>query len=212
MDGFRMLEGQKITLANGSGTAAEAPDNDFVAVTDPQYPIRFTMSVENGGYYNVKVTLANASQTEPAYVTLMTERRHQLLTNAEIPAGETLEYEFNVDVETYYWKALNGRYNDDTLSIEVAGENAAVSSVEVTKADKNGTTLWMITDSTGCDQPTNFPYVNINSLAGVGQGMTKYLPVDVALSNQGDGGLAEPLQLRKGGLQGGRLSLYRVRT
>lgn len=190
MDGFRMLEGQKITLANGSGTAAEAPDNDFVAVTDPQYPIRFTMSVENGGYYNVKVTLANASQTEPAYVTLMTERRHQLLTNAEIPAGETLEYEFNVDVETYYWKALNGRYNDDTLSIEVAGENAAVSSVEVTKADKNGTTLWMITDSTGCDQPTNFPYVNINSLAGVGQGMTKYLPVDVALSNQGDGGLA----------------------
>lgn len=190
MDGFRMLEGQKITLANGSGTEAEAPDDDFVAVTDPQYPIRFTMSVENGGYYNVKVTLANASQTEPAYVTLMTERRHQLLTNAEIPAGETIEYEFNVDVETYYWKALNGRYNDDTLSIEVAGENAAVSSMEVTKAEKNGTTLWMITDSTGCDQPTNFPYVNINSLAGVGQGMTKYLPANVALSNQGDGGLA----------------------
>lgn len=28
--------------------AAEAPNNDFVAVTDAQYPIRFTMSVENG--------------------------------------------------------------------------------------------------------------------------------------------------------------------
>ena len=47
MDGFRMLEGQVIELANGSGTA-EAPNNDFVAVTDAQYPIRFTMSVENG--------------------------------------------------------------------------------------------------------------------------------------------------------------------
>ncbi len=44
-----MLEGQVIELANGSGTA-EAPNNDFVAVTDAQYPIRFTMSVENGGY------------------------------------------------------------------------------------------------------------------------------------------------------------------
>ncbi len=190
MDGFRMLEGQVIELENGSGANAEAPNNDFVAVTDPQEPIRFTMSVENGGWYTVKVTLANASQTEPAYVTLMTERRHQLLTNAEIPAGGTLEYEFSVDVETYYWKALNGQYKDDTLSVEVAGTNAAIASMEVTKAAENGTTVWIITDSTGCDQPTNFPYVNINSLAGVGQGLTKYLPADIALSNQGDGGLA----------------------
>lgn len=187
MDGFRMVKGQKITLADRNGTA-DAPNNDFVAVTDAQYPIRFAMSVENGGYYNVRVTLANSSQTEPATVSLFTERRHQLLTNAEIPAGGTLEYEFNVDVETYYWKALNGQYKDDTLSVEVAGENAAIASMEVTKTE--GKTIWILSDSTGCDQPTNFPYFNLASLAGVGQGLTKYLPKDIAMSNQGDGGIA----------------------
>ncbi|MGM9937746.1 MAG: hypothetical protein ACI38A_10400, partial [Candidatus Ornithomonoglobus sp.] len=189
MDGFKTVKGQKITLTDGAGTA-DAPNNDYVAVTDPQYPIRFTMSVENGGYYNVKVTLANASQKDPAVVSLFTERRHQLLTNVEIPVGETLEYEFNADVETYYWKALNGQYKDDTLSIEVAGTNAAISSLEVTKAENNGKTIWVVTDSTGCDQPTNFPYFNLGSMAGVGQALTKYLPLDIALSNQGDGGLA----------------------
>lgn len=188
MDGFRIVKGQVTELVNGYGSK-ESPNNDYVSATDPQNPIRFTMSVENGGYYNVKVTLANTSETDPAEVTLMTERRHQLLTNEEIPAGETIEYEFSVDVETYYWKALNGQYKDDTLSIEVTGTNAAISSMEVTKAEKNGTTIWMITDSTGCDQPTNFPYFNLGSLAGVGQGLTKYLPKDIALSNQGDGGL-----------------------
>lgn len=187
IDGFRMVQGQKITLSDGDGTA-DAPNNDFVAVTDAQYPIRFAMNVENGGYYNIKVALANASQTEPATVSLFTERRHQLLTNTEIPAGGILEYEFNVDVETYYWKALNGQYKDDTISVEVAGENASIASMEVTKT--TGKTIWVLSDSTGCDQPTNFPYFNLASLAGVGQGLTKYLPDDIAMSNQGDGGIA----------------------
>lgn len=91
MDGFRIVKGQIIELKNGYGSK-EIPNNDFVTASDPQNPIRFTMNVENGGYYNVKVTLVNASETDPAEVTLMTERRHQLLTNEEIPAGGTLEY------------------------------------------------------------------------------------------------------------------------
>lgn len=182
IDGFRMLEGQCIELENGSINGT-----DFVTAKDPQEPIRFAMSAENGGRYKVRVKLANASATESASVTLMTERRHQLLTGREIPAGETLDYEFSVDVETYYWKALNGKYEDDTISIQVVGENAAIASLEVIKED--GKTLWVVTDSTGCDQPANFPYVNINSLAGVGQGITKYLPEDIAISNHGDGGL-----------------------
>lgn len=189
IDGFRMVKGQKITLADGLRKDDE-PDNDFVAVNNPQYPIRFVMGAENGGYYKVKVTLVNASDSERANVTLFTEKRHQLLTNKEIEPGGKLEYEFNVDVETFYWKALNGRYKDDTISVSVAGENAAISSMEVTKLEQKGTTLWVLGDSTGCDQVTNFPYFNLASIAGVGQGLTKYLPSDIAMSNQGDGGLA----------------------
>lgn len=183
IDGFRMLEGQVIELENGNVNG-----EGFVTAADPQEPVRFAMSVENGCRYRAKVRLVNASETEPARVTLMTERRHQLITDEEIEAGGALEYEFSVDVETYYWKALNGKYADDTLSVQVIGKNVAISSLEVTKAE-DVATLWVITDSTGCDQPTNFPYANINSLAGVGQGLTKYLPADIAISNQGDGGL-----------------------
>ena len=62
--------------------------------------------------------------------------------------------------------------------------------MEVTKLDTNGTTLWVLGDSTGCDQPANFPYFNLNCYAGVGQALSKYLPKTVAVSNQGDGGIA----------------------
>ena len=189
IDGFRMVKGQKIELSDGT-SANNAPNDDFVTSTDERLPIRFAMNVENGGYYHVKVTLANASDSENANVTLFTERRHQLLANAEIEPNGILEYEFNVDIETYYWKALNGKYNDDILSVDVVGKNAAIASMEVTKQENNGTTLWVVSDSTGCDQPTNFPYFNLASLAGVGQGLTKYLPQNIALSNHGDGGLA----------------------
>lgn len=189
MDSFRTVKGQTIELENGTRTG-DAPDNDFVALKDPQKPLRFTMAAENGGYYHVKVRLVNASDTEKAAVSLFGERRHQLLTNKEIPAGGYIDYEFNADVETYYWKALSGQYKDDTLSIELVGKNAAISAMEVTKLDTNGTTLWVLGDSTGCDQPSNYPYYILNPYAGVGQALSKYLPKNIALNNQGDGGIA----------------------
>ncbi|MBQ6529756.1 MAG: hypothetical protein IJI39_02395, partial [Clostridia bacterium] len=189
MDSFRTVKGQSITLANGTRTG-DTPDNDFVALTDEQYPLRFAMAAENGGYYNVKVRLVNASDSETATVSLFAEKRHQLLTNKEIPAGEYIDYEFNADVETYYWKALNGQFKDDTLSIELVGKNAAISTIEVTKLEDKGTTLWVLGDSTGCDQPSNYPYYILNPYAGVGQALSKYLPKTIAVSNQGDGGIA----------------------
>lgn len=201
MDSFSDIEGQKITLKNssGSGTGADkdfvyspkgssvAAPNDFYDYTTAN-PIRFAMSVENGGYYHVKVTLANASKTESAKVSLFTERRHQLLTDAEIPADGTLTHEFNVDVETVYFKSISGNFVDDTISVTVTGVNAAISSMEVSKLN-SGTTLWLMCDSTGCDQNCGYPYFPLQNYAGTGQGLTKYLPQSVALSNQGDGGI-----------------------
>ncbi len=201
MDSFNTIQGQQIELVNGTGSGTGA-NSDFVAavcgsaVTEPndfydyttENPIRFSMTAENGGYYNVKVTLANSSQSEAAKISLFAERRHQLLTDVEIPAGENLEYSFNVDVETVYFKSINGNYKDDSISIEVTGKNAAIASMEVTKLE-NGTTLWLMGDSTGCDQGCGFPYFPLQNYAGTGQGLTKYLPENIALSNQGDGGI-----------------------
>ncbi|MCH5210067.1 MAG: hypothetical protein J1F01_03785 [Oscillospiraceae bacterium] len=201
MDSFTTVQGQKIELENGTGNGAGA-NSDFVAakkgteVTTPTdfynyttaNPIRFSMAAENGGYYHVKVTLANSSATEKAKVSLFAERRHQLLTDAEIEAGGTLTYEFNVDVETVYFKSLNGNYTDDSISIEVTGVNAAIASMEVEKLE-TGTTLWLMGDSTGCDQNAGYPYFPLQNYAGTGQGLTKYLPKDIALSNHGDGGI-----------------------
>lgn len=201
MDSFNTIQGQQIELVNGTGSGTGA-NSDFVAavcgsaVTEPndfydyttENPIRFSMTAENGGYYNVKVTLANSSQSEAAKVSLFAERRHQILTDVEIPAGETLTYEFNVDIETVYFKSINGDYKDDSISVEITGKNAAIASMEVTKLE-NGTTLWLMGDSTGCDQGCGFPYFPLQNYAGTGQGLTKYLPQNIALSNQGDGGI-----------------------
>lgn len=185
VDGFRMVQGQAIALENG-----EINGESYVSSSDSQSPIRFVMSAENGGYYRVKVRLVNTSESESACVTLFTEKRHVLLSDYEIEPSGSLEYEFNVDVETFYWKALNGKYADDTISVCAVGKNAAISQIEVTKAQEQGNTLWVLSDSTGCDQPTNFPYFKLASISGVGQALAKYLPLDIALSNQGDGGIA----------------------
>ncbi|MCH5213080.1 MAG: hypothetical protein J1G06_08690 [Oscillospiraceae bacterium] len=201
MDSFTTVQGQKTELYNGTGNGTGA-NNDFVAakagteVNNPAdfydyttaNPIRFSMAAENGGYYHVKVTLANSSTTEKAKVSLFAERRHQLLTDKEIEAGGTYEYEFNVDVETVYFKSISGNYADDSISIEVTGKNAAIASMEVEKLS-TGTTLWLMGDSTGCDQNAGYPYFPLQNYAGTGQGLTKYLPANIALSNQGDGGI-----------------------
>ena len=156
MDSFTTVQGQSIYLYNGTVSGGMGADGDFVAATvgndvdDPAdfydyttaNPIRFSMAAENGGYYHVKVTLANADTAENAKVSLFAERRHQLLTDVEIEPGNTLEYEFNVDVETVYFKSLNGNYTDDSISIEVTGKHAAIASMEVEKLE-TGTTLWL---------------------------------------------------------------------
>ncbi|MGN1116927.1 MAG: hypothetical protein ACI4TH_10175 [Candidatus Ornithomonoglobus sp.] len=206
MDNFEVIEGQVIQLYNETGSGAGA-NSDFVAAVQgvaaegqpsdfydytTLNPIRFSMKVENGGYYHVKVTLANSSSTESAKLSLFTERRHQLLTDEVLAAGATLDYEFNVDVETFYEKTSStgagSKVADDSISIIVTGKNAAIAAMEVTKL-QTGTTLWLMGDSTSCDQTCAIPYFPHQSFGGVGQGLTKYLPADIALSNHADNGI-----------------------
>lgn len=54
----------------------------------------------------------------------------------------------------------------------------------------DGVTLWACTDSTGCDCPATVPFFALQNYSGVGQVLIKYMPENIAVSNQGERGLA----------------------
>lgn len=177
-DGFRMQEGQEIVLQN---------TENAVAVTEPDMPIRFAVSVEPNTYYQVKVTLTGADPEQDAKITLFSEKRHIHLTEKLIPAGEELVYEFNVNIQNVHSKKT-GVYLDKMLNIVVLGENAALAAVKIQQL-KGGKTLWILGDSTVCDQTAALPYFPLSSFGGVGQALPKYLGKDLAVSNHGESGL-----------------------
>ncbi len=174
-----------------------------------RYPIRFAMKVERKTYYTVKATLANSSASENAVISLQSEKRHIIDNNIVLNPNETKTYTFNVDVEDFRYKSDKTAYEDDMLNIVVSGKNAALASLEIekhgTKTGKmsssskdnpanievnDGITLWCCDDSTGCDQGASIPYFELQNYAGVCQELSKYVPDNIAVSNQGEGGLA----------------------
>lgn len=214
-DGYSVVKGQKINLKAG-GEKNTAADSDYIAVPssaeylpegasayEGRYPIRFAMKVTPKTYYTVKATVANSSSTENAVISLQSEKRHIIDNNIVLTPGQTKEYTFSVDVEDYRYKSESAAYEDDMLNIIVAGKNAALSSLEITKHAQtsgkingtdatvnNGVTLWCCDDSTGCDQVGAVPYFELQNYAGVCQELSKYVPDSIAVSNQGEGGLA----------------------
>ncbi|WP_235714681.1 right-handed parallel beta-helix repeat-containing protein [Neobacillus dielmonensis] len=186
-DGFVMQEGQEIKLQDVSKPNPKTADEDAVAVTDPDMPIRFAVNVTPNTYYKVKVTLTGADQSKDAKVNLFSEKRHFLLTEKVIPAGTSLTYEFNVNVQDVYSK-VTGTYVDTMLNIAVSGENAAISSAKIMQM-KQGKTLWVLGDSTVNDQLAPLPYFRLQNYSGVGQALSKYIGQDIAVSNHAESGL-----------------------
>ena len=183
-DGFRMVEGQEIILQDIQGRDAAA---DAVGVTDPRMPIRFAVKVDPNTYYRVKVVLTGADPGRDALISLFAEKRHFHLIEKLIPAGEQLTYEFSAAVQDTYSKRT-GVYVDTMLNIAVLGENAALAAVEIEQVPWVKT-LWVLGDSTVCDQVAPLPYFPLSSYAGVGQALPKYLGRHIAVSNHGESGL-----------------------
>ena len=198
-DGVTAKKGQYYTYtAAGSGSEAsddrigigELPEGQI----DGLYPIRFSMAAENNGYYSVKVYVTTLDESQPAEsVNVYSERRHPIVTDKTIAAGETELVEFTATVQSVLVKDRTAggtiTYDDDKLNVMVVGENAAISSIEVEKIEP-ATTIWCYDDSTGCDYPMVLPYFPLQNYGGTAQYLSKYLPKDVALVNQGDGGIA----------------------
>lgn len=195
-DSYEMTQGYDLVLENGARDTVLAADDDFVACTYDETvgntgmvsPVRFAMKSPESTYYNVKIKLQRADVSKEARVTLTTERRHQHLLDYPIPA-EGLEYECNVYVHNWQDKK-EGEKHDTMLNIAALGENVAISSIEVTKPAQAGKTLFVLSDSTGCEQTAAIPYFPLDHCQGVGSALAKYLGKDWALVNEAQSGLA----------------------
>ncbi len=203
-DGWTTQKGQTIELAAGGGTGL----NDAVGVigaggtgenegkdvfgnqADKYYPTRFALKVEDDTYYRIRATVTTLDPTKDATVSLYTERKHPIYTERTISAGEADTIEFSVRVTPIYYEksAPTGTIADEMVTVGVLGENSALAAVEIQQVESYPT-VWVLGDSTVTDGNTTLPFFTLQNYTGVGTGLTKYLPRDMAMVNEGEGGL-----------------------
>ncbi len=197
-DSFRYQEGQTMNLAAGGGETdgiGIVPDESATYpeyTTGDYYPVSFGLRVDNGSYYRVRATVTTLNPEQDATASLFYERRHPVYKEVTIPAGGTYTVDFSVDVEMVNFKDDGGNFNDDMLNISLLGENSALASLDIQQIDENtgtATTLWVLGDSTVTDGSASVPYFDLQNYTGVGAYLSKYLPSNIAVSNQGEGGL-----------------------
>jgi len=212
IDGFSVVSGQKIVLRNAtdannvSCVAGPVKADYFPAGAsdyEGRYPVRFAMRGEEYAYYAVTCTVANASSTANADVTLFSERSHIIAHHLSLAPGETKTFAWSVELAPNVFKT-QGTYHDDCVNVCVVGENAALASLTVVKQPQTpgtvrgaavenmnvGRTMWLCTDSTGTDQPIATPFFSLQNYAGVGSGLSRWAPANLSIRNQGEGGLA----------------------
>ena len=194
MDGFNYQEGQTHTLSvGGSGT------NDAIGTTgadvyenagDVYYPTSFALKVPDDTYYRIKATVTTLDPEKPATASLYTERKHPIYTSKTIAAGEAETTEFTIRVTPVYYQKSNptGTIADGMVNVAVLGENTALASLEIEQIE-TARTLWVLGDSTVTDGGATVPFWPLQNYTGVGTGLTKYLNKDIAMVNEGEGGL-----------------------
>lgn len=213
IDGFKVVKGQKIVLKNATdangvscvtGPAASEYLPAGASSFEGRYPVRFSMRADERGYYAVTCTVANASATENADVTLFSERCHTHAQHLVLAPGETKTFAWSVELAPNFFKTPAKFYYDNAVNVVVVGENAALASLTVVKqpqqagkvrgsdvADMNvGRTMWLCDDSTGTDQRCDTPYFMLQNYSGVGSGLSRWAPASLSIRNQGEGGLA----------------------
>lgn len=176
----------------GSDTYITADYSEYDAETlatfgDGVIPVRFAAEGENGAYYTVTATVVNTGDTDTE-VSLFGENRYMILYNHKLAAGEKITKTWNVRLVGQYYNST-GEYMDNAINVAVAGKNTGLVSVEITKNENIGKTIWLMTDSTGDNSSASLPYFGLRGKAGDGQVFTKYINPEIAVNNQGEGGL-----------------------
>lgn len=202
-DGMRPVKGHVTNLVAQNGAIGSLGAKNEAATNGFDYPVRFAMycdfpELKDGqdpmnikrAYYRVQATITTLDDSKSADATLYAERKHALLTHETINAGESVTVDFSVDVEPIYYEKSEpkGLFYDNMLNVVLAGENAAIDSMIIQQVQP-GKTLWVLGDSTVTDGGAQLPYFELRNYTGVGSGLSKYLRSDIAVSNQGEGGL-----------------------
>jgi lysophospholipase L1-like esterase len=154
---------------------------DFDTKPGTGQPYYFSIAVPEGNY---RVTLKLGDPSKPATTTVKAESRRLMLEAVPTRAGEFVSREIIVNVRTPRLKSgqnvkLKGSEGDapdwdDKLTLEFAGDNASVQSIQIDKADLP--TVYIAGDSTVTDQPRE-PY---NSW---GQMLPRFFKPTVAIAN-----------------------------
>lgn len=152
-------------------------------------PFFFSVAVPEGNY-NVTVTFGDAQ--EATTTTVKAELRRLMLEKVQTAPGKFATRTFTVNVRTPQIstggevrlkdreKATEVWSWDEKLTLEFNNAHPAVNAIEITPA-KNIPTLYLLGDSTVCDQPLE-PY---NSW---GQMLTRFFKSGLAVSNQAESG------------------------
>ena len=194
-DGFGTQQGQVIELKAGGGTGA----SDAIGSTgadvyenagDVYYPTRFALRAEDDHYYRVRATVTTLDPSKDAEISLYTERKHPLFTDTKVAAGTTKTVEFSVRPTPIYYQKSNptGVIADGMVNVAVLGTNSALASLEIQEVQAYPV-FWVLGDSTVTDGNCSLPFFRLQNFTGVGTGLTKYLPRNMAMVNEGEGGL-----------------------
>ncbi len=164
--------------------AAVAAGDGFVASTNPFY---FSVRLPEGNY-RVTVTLGGSAEST---TTLKAELRRLMLEKIHTAAGQSTTRTFIVNLRT---PKINGTNHvhlkpreqtteiwdwDDKLTLEFNGRNPSLRSLKIDKV--NVPTVYLLGDSTVCDQPAE-PW---NSW---GQMLPRFFQPEVAIANHAESG------------------------
>jgi lysophospholipase L1-like esterase len=182
--GFGFEPGSRIeSVSRGGGTALAS---DFAT---SQSPFFFSVKLPAGNY-NVTLTLGDLAGESTT--TVKAELRRLMLENIKTAHGEIKTERITVNVRTPQIAGdgevrLKDREKtnemwawDEKLTLEFSGARPCVCGLTIERAD-NVPTLYLLGDSTVCDQPRE-PY------ASWGQMLTRFFKPGIAVANHAESG------------------------
>jgi lysophospholipase L1-like esterase len=161
------------------------PGGNYIESDKPFY---FSVKEPEGNY---RVTARFGDGTNESVLTVKAELRRLMLEKIPVPPGKTATRDFVVNIRTPFISSSNHVHLksrektseiwdwDDKMTLEFNGEHPCLRSLEITKV--NVPTVFVIGDSTVCDQPAA-PW---NSW---GQMLTRFFKPDVAVANHSESG------------------------
>ncbi|MBC7368643.1 MAG: rhamnogalacturonan acetylesterase [Undibacterium sp.] len=182
--GYGFELGAKLTTSDHPGRGASLKNS-----ISSQDPFSFSVALPEGNY-RVTVTLGDA--THESDTTIKAELRRLMLEAVQTKPGQFITRTFNVSVRTA--KISTGGVVrlkereltselvnwDDKLTLEFNGPHPCVSALEITRVE-DVTTVFLLGDSTVCDQPKE-PW---NSW---GQMLPRFFDDRVAVANHAQSG------------------------